>query len=80
MEERIHAGQEDRRDKAESDRDRGARLDQQSEDPDGEVRQDDARNLTEAPAAVDLQVGGEILFPALAGWDVCGRHGESVVS
>ena len=66
VEERVHAHQEDRRDQAERDRDRGARLDQDGEHPDGEVGQHGARDLAEAAPAVDLEIGGEVLLPALA--------------
>ena len=44
--------------------------------PDGEIRDQGARDLAEAAPAVDLEVGGEVLLPALAGWDLCGVHGR----
>ena len=74
VEERVHPGEEDGGDEAESDGGRGARSDQCCEHPDGQVGQDDARDLSEAAALVDLQIGGEVLFPALAGGDLCGVH------
>jgi hypothetical protein len=76
VEERVHAREEDRRDQTEGDRDWGAWLGQGGQHPDGEVRQDDTRDLPEAALAVDLEVRGEVLLPALAGWDACGLHGD----
>ena len=77
VEKRVHAGEEDGRDQAEPECDRGAWLDQGSNHPDGQVREDDTCYLPEAASAVDLKVRGEVLLPALAGWDACGVHGGS---
>ena len=78
VEERVHPGEEDSGDEAESDGGRGARSDQCCEHPDDQVRQDDARDLSEAAALVDLQIRAEVLFPALAGGDLCGVHCHSL--
>src|SRR6185312_12374452 len=70
MEQRVHAGEEQRRDQPDRDRHSGARLDQGGQYPDGQVGDHDACDLPEAAPAIDLQIRGEVLFPALAGWNV----------
>jgi hypothetical protein len=77
MEERVHPHQEHGRDQTQADGDPGVRLDDRRHDPNADVRQHDACDLTQAAAAVDLEIGGEILLPVRAG-DVGGVHGQAL--
>jgi hypothetical protein len=78
VEEGIHAGEEDGRDEAEGDRDRGTRLDEEGHDPDGEVGDDGARDLSQAAPLVGLEVGSEVLLPGAAVGDLRDVHDHSL--
>src|SRR5687767_13348272 len=76
MEERVHPDEEQGGDEAQADGEPGARLDDRGKDPHAEVGQYDAYDLPEAAAAIDLEITGEVLLPALGAGNVCGVHGE----
>jgi hypothetical protein len=48
-------------------------MDDGREGPDAQVGHDDARNLPEAAPAIDGEVGGQVLLPALAIGNLCKR-------
>src|SRR5687768_17436664 len=76
MEDRVHPDEEQGGGETQADGEPGARLDDRGEDPHAEVGQYDAGDLPEAAAAVDLEIGGEVLLPAPAAGNVCGVHSE----